>query len=101
MRASSPEAEAALREIESRRNAANENAFRVADEMIAGVRARGDAFVAEQIARFDRVDVSPILIAPRDVDIDPRIARAIDTAIQRVTAFHLPQMPRSYAWEDV
>ena len=39
-RASSPEAEAALRELEARRSVANENAFRVADEMIAGVRAR-------------------------------------------------------------
>src|SRR5215212_2381423 len=101
LNARSREADAALRELESRRNAANENAFRVADEMIAGVRARGDAFVAEQIKRFDHVDVSPILIAPRDAAIDPRIARAIDTAIERVTSFHLPQMPRSYAWEGV
>lgn len=101
LNARSPEADAALRDLESRRNTANENAFRVADEMIAGVRARGDAYVAEQIARFDRVEVSPILIVPRDVAIVPRVARAIDAAIQRVTAFHLPQMPRSYAWEGV
>ena len=31
----------------------------VADEMIAGVRERGDAYVAETIARFDHVSLAP------------------------------------------
>ena len=69
--------------------------------MIAGVRARGDAYVAEQIERFDRVSVSPILVAPRAVDIDPGLARALDTAIDRVESFHLLQLPQSYQWESV
>ena len=75
----------------------------VADEMIAGVRARGDAFVAEQIERFDRVRLAPdaIRIVPRAVTIDPELARALDVAIERVAAFHAPQMPRSYEWEGV
>ena len=54
----SPEADAALRALEERRNAANDDAFRVADAMIAGIRAHGDAFAAEQIARFDRVSIA-------------------------------------------
>jgi histidinol dehydrogenase len=100
---SSPEAEAALRALEARRNAANEDAFRVADGMIAGVRARGDAFVAEQIARFDGVDIAAgeILIEPRRVQIDRDLAYALDLAIERVEAFHLRQLPRSYEWEGV
>lgn len=75
----------------------------VAGEMIAGVRARGDAYVAEQIERFDRVRVAPdeILTAPREVTIDPELACALDIAIERVRAFHLPQLPRSYQWEGV
>ncbi|HJQ38693.1 MAG TPA: histidinol dehydrogenase [Thermoanaerobaculia bacterium] len=75
----------------------------VADEMIAGVRARGDAYVAEQIARFDRVSIAPseIRMTPRDVTIDPELARALDTAIERVFAFHRPQLPQSYEWEGV
>jgi histidinol dehydrogenase len=101
MNASSPEAEAALRELEDRRRMANDNAFRVADEMIAGVRARGDAYVAEQIERFDKVSVSPILIEPRPVTIDRDLALALDTAIQRVESFHLQQLPRSYQWGSV
>ncbi|HYI11695.1 MAG TPA: histidinol dehydrogenase [Thermoanaerobaculia bacterium] len=102
-KASSPEAAAALRELESRRDAANENAFRVADEMIAGVRARGDLFVAEQIERFDRVSIEPeaIRITPREVTIDRELAAALDLAIERVEAFHLRQLPPSYEWQGV
>ncbi len=100
-KATSPEAEAALREIEDRRRSANDNAFRVADEMIAGVRARGDAYVAEQIEKFDRVQVAPILIEPRQVTIDRELAYALDTAIDRVEAFHLRQLPESYQWGSV
>ena len=75
----------------------------VADEMIAGVRARGDAFVAEQIERFDRVRIAPeeIRIAPRDVTIDRELARALDLAMERVADFHRPQLPSSYEWRGV
>ncbi|HUR81327.1 MAG TPA: histidinol dehydrogenase [Thermoanaerobaculia bacterium] len=100
-KATSPEAEAALREIEERRRSANDDALRVADEMIAGVRARGDAYVAEQIEKFDRVQVAPILIEPRKVTIDRELAFALDTAIERVESFHLRQLPQSYQWGSV
>lgn len=95
-----PAAEDALREIEARGNAANENAFRVADEMIAGVRARGDEYVAEQIARFDGVQLAPpaICITPVKTAIDPDLANAIEVAIERVEAFHRQQLPSSYTW---
>jgi histidinol dehydrogenase len=102
-RVSSPEAETSLRALESRRDAAKVNACRVADEMIAGVRTRGDAYVAEQIARYDGVELAAdeILIEPRRVQIDRELAYALDLAIERVEAFHLQQLPRSYEWEGV
>src|ERR1051326_698770 len=102
-KASSPEGAAALRDIVERRNASNENALRVADAMIVGVHARGDAYVAEQIAKFDGVTLVPeaIKVAPRDVAIGDEIREAIDTAITRIDAFHRPQLPQSYAWGSV
>ncbi|HYR27431.1 MAG TPA: histidinol dehydrogenase [Thermoanaerobaculia bacterium] len=100
-KAASPEADAALRELETRRAAANEQAFTVADAMIAGVRARGDAFVREQIARFDGVTIDDIAITPRDVTIDRELAEALDVAIERVEAFHRPQLPQSYEWQGI
>ncbi len=108
-KASSPEAEAALRELEARRQSANDDAFRVADEMIAGVRGRGDAYVAEQIERFDRMRVDPIKIEPRRTGLSPSgraearpaLFEALDVAIDRVEAFHLAQLPASYKWQNV
>ena len=100
-KAASPEAEAALRELEERRAGANETAFQVAGEMIAGVRARGDAFVREQIARFDRVTVDDIAVSPRDVTIDRALAESLDLAIRRVEAFHRPQLPQGYEWNGI
>jgi histidinol dehydrogenase len=99
-RIDSPEAEAALRAIEARRNASEAEALRVADAAIAGVRERGDAFVREQIARFDRVSIDDIRIAPRNVTIDPKMAEAINVAIERVEAFHRQQLPDSYTWSN-
>ncbi len=98
-RIASPEAEAALREIEERRARASEDAFRVADEMIAGVKTGGDRFVAEQIERFDRMRLEEIAIAPRDVDCE--LADALEVAIERVEAFHRPQLPVSYEWNGI
>ena len=76
-RSNSPEAEEALRGIIARRNATNENALRVADEMIAGVRATGDMFVAAQVAKFDRVTLEPskIRIAPSTSATAPSCSR--------------------------
>jgi len=98
--ANTPDAEQALIDIEARRSESNENALRVADAAIAGVREHGDAYVAEQIAKFDKVSIAPaeIKIAPRDVTIDPEMAEAIDMAIARVEAFHRQQLPQSYRW---
>ncbi len=101
-KAGTEEAEGALTAIEARSAAASDQAFRVADEMIAGVRSRGDAFVAEQIARFDGVTLDPstIAIEPAISRIDSTLAEAIELAIERVEAFHRQQLPESYTWRD-
>src|SRR5512142_2052109 len=101
-KANSTEAEAALAALEARRSESLGNALRVADEMIAGVRALGDAFVAEQIARFDKVAIAPeaIKVEPRNVKIDGDLRDAIDTAIARVESFHREQLPQSYVWAN-
>lgn len=91
----------ALVALEAGRGASNENAMRVAEEMIAGVRERGDAFVREQIARFDGVTLDDILEVPRGVTIDAAMRDAIETAIERIEAFHRPQLPESYRWNGM
>jgi histidinol dehydrogenase len=93
-----PESDAALRGILERRSSTNENALRIADEMIAGVRARGDDYVAEVVAKFDGVTMEPdaIRIAPREVTVSAEMRGAIDLAIDRIDAFHRPQLPQPY-----
>ena len=100
----SKEAAQILEGLEKRRAEASDRAFKVAEEMIAGVRDRGDAFVAEQIAKFDKVSIAPeeIALSTREArassDISPDLAAAIDTAIDRVDSFHRAQLPPSYRW---
>jgi histidinol dehydrogenase len=100
--AGSDAADAALRDIEARSSAASAQAFQVADEMIAGVRAGGDTYVAAQIEKFDRVTLDPsqIAITPGNETIAPELAQAIETAIARVEAFHQQQLPAGYTWRD-
>lgn len=100
LEAASVAGQRALEEIERRRDVSVAQALMVADDAIAGVRARGDAFVSEQIARFDHVTVDPIRIARRHVTIDRDLAEAIDIAISRVESFHRAQMPAGYTWRD-
>lgn len=95
------DANLALLDLESRRSSSNDNAMGVAKEMIAGVRTRGDAFVREQIARLDGVTLDEILMAPRETSIDREMRDAIETAIERIEAFHRPQLPESYRWKGM
>jgi histidinol dehydrogenase len=73
----------------------------VAAEIIAGVRASGDRFVAGQIETFDRVAIAAeqIAVTPEKSAIDRDLASAISTAIERVESFHLAQKPSGYAWQ--
>ena len=61
----------------------------IADEAIAGVRARGDAYVREQNERF--AGAAPL--AP-----PPGFEAAVDAAIERIDSFHRAQLPASYCW---
>src|SRR5205085_6903730 len=100
----------------------------VAAAMTPGARARADAYVAERIPKFDGVTPAPeaIKIAPKVApasrrpegtrlasrgggdaanpaggDAGATLIEAIDTAIERIEAFHRPQLPRSYRWGSV
>src|SRR5712691_683926 len=96
----STEAGQILSDLERRRREASDRASEVAGEAIAGVRAHGDVYVAQQIERFDRCSIDPLQIAgtPADVKIDGELAAAIETAIDRIESFHVSQLPLGYRW---
>jgi histidinol dehydrogenase len=96
----SSEAQQILATLEERRREASQQAMEVANEMIAGVRAIGDVYVAKQIERFDKVKIAPdeIATSPQNASIDVDLRAAIETAISRIESFHLAQLPATYRW---
>lgn len=76
-------------------------------EIIAGVRARGDAAVLELTAKFDRLDLTADQLAISEAEVDAAIASvspqeraALELAADRIRAYHAQQMPADAQWED-
>ncbi|SEV97614.1 histidinol dehydrogenase [Cognatiyoonia koreensis] len=76
-------------------------------DIIADVRARGDAAVLELTARFDRLDMSADQIRFSDAEIDaacadvsPEDRDALELAAERIRAYHARQMPEDASWTD-
>jgi len=79
----------------------------VVAEIIAAVRARGDAALCEYTAAFDRQTLTPETlrvttdeIAQASAGIAPDLAAALDLAAQRIEAFHRVQMPSDLRMQD-
>ncbi|MGO4871186.1 MAG: histidinol dehydrogenase [Roseiarcus sp.] len=75
--------------------------------IIADVRARGDAALAEYSLRFDRVDLSRsgFRIGPQEIDAavaacDPEALKALEFAHERVLAYHRRQSPSDVSFVD-
>ena len=78
-----------------------ESVDRAVAEIIAGVRARGDAAVIDYTARFDRLTLTADTAAYRrrrdrggGASIPADLRRALDLAAARIEAFHRAQLRR-------
>ena len=76
-------------------------------EIIAAVRARGDAAVIDYTARFDRLVLTPdrLRISTAEIDaavasIPAELAAALDLAATRIEAFHQAQLPQDLRMTD-
>jgi histidinol dehydrogenase len=76
-------------------------------EIIADVRARGDAALIELTARFDGLDLTPETFAFSRDEIDAAVASvdrserdALELAAARIRAYHRRQMPEDQSWTD-
>ncbi len=79
----------------------------VVAEIIADVRARGDAAVLELTERFDRVALTPQTmrmnaddVAKAAVQTPPEVKEALHLAATRIRAYHERQMPQDESWTD-
>ena len=78
------------------------------DEILAGVRARGDAAVLEYTAKFDgfaAASVPALAIAAAELDaalraLEPAARAALDCAADRIERYHAAAMPKSWRLTD-
>ncbi|MBN8187506.1 histidinol dehydrogenase [Salipiger thiooxidans] len=75
--------------------------------IIADVRARGDAALLDLTARFDRLELTADRLAFTPEEIEAECARvpeaerlALETAAERIRAYHVRQMPENALWTD-
>jgi histidinol dehydrogenase len=75
--------------------------------IIADVRKRGDAAVLDLTSKFDRLDLTAAQLRVSDAEIDAEIAKvpeaeraALETAADRIRAYHARQMPKDEMWTD-
>lgn len=76
-------------------------------DIIAQVRARGDAALLEMTARWDRVTLSADQLRIRSDEVDAACAKvsaseraALQMAADRIRAYHARQLPRDESWQD-
>jgi histidinol dehydrogenase len=76
-------------------------------EIIADVRARGDAAVIEYTKRFDRLDLTPETLAFRPDEIEAALDEitsselaALELAAERIADYHEKQLPADQKWTD-
>jgi histidinol dehydrogenase len=75
--------------------------------ILADVRARGDAALLDLTARFDRLELTADRLAFTPEEIEAECARvpeaerlALETAAERIRAYHVRQMPENALWTD-
>lgn len=79
----------------------------VVADIIADVRARGDAAVLELTAKFDRLELSAgkLRFSAEEIDaacaqVSPEDRAALALAAERIKAYHARQMPEDAMWTD-
>lgn len=75
--------------------------------IIADVRARGDAAVLELTSKFDRLDLTATTMRVSADEIEAECAKvseverqALETAAERIRAYHARQVPEDAMWTD-
>ena len=75
--------------------------------IIADVRTRGDAALVELTEKFDNLRLSPGRLAFSEEEIEAECARvspsdraALETAAERIRAYHIRQRPEDAMWRD-
>jgi len=102
-----PDFEASFAALLSAKREDSPDVDAVVADIIADVRARGDAAVLELTAKFDRLEIDAAGMAFSDAEIEAACASvseadrvALELAAERIRVYHERQMPEDARWED-
>jgi histidinol dehydrogenase len=106
--ASSPDFRARLSELLAFNDATDSAVQNAVSEILAGVRARGDAAVLEYTARFDRLeapDMAALELSQADLQaalgkLPLRLEQALRAAAERVRVYHEKQRQESWTYSE-
>ncbi len=107
LRADQPDFESRFADLLALKRESAPDVDAVVAEIVADVRARGDAALIALTARFDRLELTPDRLAFTEAEIDaaceqaPAAQRdALEHAAARIRAYHERQKPEDARWTD-
>ena len=105
--ASAPDFEAAFDRLLNAKREDSPDVDAAVAEIIADVRARGDAAVIDLSQKFDRVTLTPDSLRISVAEVDAAVAevssedrKALELAADRIRAYHARQLPEDAEWTD-
>ena len=107
LNATDPNFEAEFQTLLSAKREDSPDVDQVVTDIIADVRARGDAALLEYTERFDRLILAPETLRLSGAEIVAEIQKvapedraALELAAERIRAYHAEQMPQDAWWKD-
>jgi histidinol dehydrogenase len=102
---SDPGFEAAFRSLLAAKREVSEEVDAAVAEIVAAVRERGDAALADLTRKFDRHDPAGFRVPVAEIEAsvgrcDPGVLEALKFARDRISAFHARQVPESERFTD-
>ncbi len=107
LNAAAPGFEADFRRLLTAKRETDEDVGRVVAEILAAVKARGDAALIDYTTRFDRIELTPAQLRVGEEELraagaacPPETLAALDQAATRIEAFHQRQKPEDLDYRD-
>lgn len=105
--ATAPDFEAAFTGLLNAKREDSPDVDAVVADIIADVRARGDAAVIDLTAKFDRITLTPetLRVSAEEIaqavqQVGPEDREALELAAARIRAYHARQLPEDASWTD-
>ncbi len=81
------------------------NVEKIVSDILADVRSRGDEAVLDYTSRFDKAELSSLLVSPEEIQeafaaVEPRFLSILEQAAENIRAFHSRQVRNSFVMAE-